>query len=325
MKEQKIRTERRRSKTNGDFDKPLHKTGLSILESAKGKQENGNFGGRTPTVSYDKNIEPAWVKNTSRRSPDWKRAIANYAAIHLIEYGDVIQVGSGTTFNALMDKIIERQLDTQEAFDLIVLTSNLQILAKGRDAQNRDQSLFGTMQIILTGGSLNMSLDSLTGEYAAKGVYSDFIFPTTTFFGASGLSFSGGLTIRYQFEEELSTQVAYAKRPTAQRVLLCDHTKLGRKIGLNAGLSIEDLLERTDKCFVISTLPDNNSEESLQEIKVIEQEEEGLKTLLTRLLEDDTRGEYSDKEFALRLVSLEGEVKREISLSKLRSERNRIG
>lgn len=322
MKEQKIKAELRRTKGNGDFDQLSHRAGLSILESAKRNQRNGNSGGRNTTVSYDKNIEPAWVKKCSRRAPDWKRAIANYAAIHLIGYGDVIQVGSGTTFNALMDKIIERQLDTQDAFDLIVLTSNLQVLAKGRDAQSRDQSLFGTMQIILTGGSLNMSLDSLTGEYAAKGVYSDFIFPTTTFFGASGLSFCDGLTIRYQFEEEISTQVAYAKRPTDQRVLLCDHTKLGKKVGLNAGLSIEDLLLDTDKCFVISTLPDNKSEESSQEIKVIEQEEKALNDLLTRLLDEDTGGRYSEKEFALRLVGLEGEVKREISLSKLRNERN---
>jgi DeoR/GlpR family transcriptional regulator of sugar metabolism len=323
MKAQKTKTERKRLAPNGTYRQHLHLAGLLNSDSSNGQMEGLDVGGIPATTSHDKSIEPAWVKKCSRRAPDWKRVIANYAATHLIGYGDVIQLGSGTTFNALMDKVIERQLVTEDALDLIVLTSNLQVLAKGRDAQSKDQRLFGTMQIILTGGSLNMSLDSLTGEYAAKGVNSEFIFPTTTFFGASGLSFRDELTIRYQFEEEISTQVAYATRPTNQRVLLCDHTKLGRKVGLNAGLSIEKLLLSTEKCLVISTFPDSESPESEQEIKMIEQEGGELEGLLHRLLDEDTASLYHDKEFALRLINPQGEVKKEISLSELRRKRKR--
>jgi DeoR/GlpR family transcriptional regulator of sugar metabolism len=284
--------------------------------------------GEDCTQSQDRkhvSVEPAWVKQCSTFAPEWKRAIAEYSAIHLIDYGDVIQLGSGTTFNAVMDRIIERQLDTKIALDLIILTSNLQVMAKGRDAQSKYQGIFGTMQIILTGGALQMSLDSLTGEYAAKGVSSESIYPKTTFFGARGLSFRGELTIRYQFEEEISTQVAYATRPTERRVLLCDHTKLGTKGGWKAGLTIESLLSTTDKCFVISTLPDDNSEDSAQAIKTIEEEEQELRSLLSRLLAADSAGKYAKKEFALRLLDIDGNVKRETSLSMLRDETSEKG
>ena len=304
---------------NGSPGSQRERVGVMNSDFVGGASKNNHFGKQRPNESQDKGIEPAWVKQCSTLAPEWKEAIAKYAAIHLIRYGDVIQVGSGTTFNALMDKIIERQLNNKVALDLIILTSNLQVMSQGRGAQSRDQSIFGTMQIILTGGAFHMSLDSLTGEYAAKGVSTDLIFPRTTFFGASGMSFAEGLAIRYQFEEEISTQVAYATRPTGRRVLLCDHTKLGKKAGWKAGLTVESLLSNTDECLVISTLPDDDCEENSLAIRRIQQEGEELKTLLRQLLyENDDR--YSEKEFALRLIGPDAEVREEISLSNLREE-----
>jgi DeoR/GlpR family transcriptional regulator of sugar metabolism len=295
-----------------------HKRSGSIKELVQG---NGTQpGGAT---GHDMNVSAAWVTTSSGRQPKSKLAIAQYAAGHLIEYGDVIQLGSGTTLNALMDKIIERQLEQKKALDLIILTSNLQVLSRASEAQSKEQSLLGTMQIILTGGALQPSLDSLIGEFAAAGVKTELIQPTTTFFGASGLSFRDGLTIRYQFEEEISTQVAYAIRPTSRRVLLVDHTKFGSKTGWKAGLTLESLLSNTETCYVITTLPEGDSGEDVRWRRVIEQEEEGLRKLLQNLLEADAKGDYADKEFALLLVDGGAKIIRQVALSEIRDELRR--
>lgn len=319
MKAEKMSTERRRTAPNGVVAQHIQPAEIKAGRGRNGETRAAAPQNRSIGASSVKE-GAAWVKQSSRREPDSKRAIAHYAATHLIEYGDVIQVGSGTTFNALMDKIIEGQLDKQNGLDLIILTSNLQVLSRASDAQSRDQSIFGTMQIILTGGALQMSLDSLIGEFAAEGVKTELIHPRTTFFGASGLSFRDGLTVRYQFEEEISTQVAYATRPTSRRVLLCDHTKFGRKTGWKAGLTLESLLLNTDTCLIISTLPEGNSKESVQWRKVIEQEEDELRVLLRSLLSGPAADTYADKEFALRLVDRRGKVIRQVALSELRNE-----
>jgi DeoR/GlpR family transcriptional regulator of sugar metabolism len=265
---------------------------------------------------------PGWVTECSQRSPQWKHALNRHAATHLIEYGDVIQVASGTTFNDLMDTIVEDQIRSTKPLDLIVLTSNLQVMAKGRDAQAREPRLFSSMQIVLTGGALQGSLESLTGEYAAKGVRYGFIYPKTVFLGAAGLSFQDNqLTITYQFQDEISTQVAYATRPTSHRVILCDHSKLGRRTAWNAELSIPALLEHTNQCTIITTLPDPRSA-NIEELRRIEQEEAAFVSLIAPFLEDPN---YAHKDLALRLVGVGGDVKREHSLKNLRRQHRRRG
>lgn len=274
-------------------------------------------------VGSNQFVMGAWVTECSRLAPEWKHALAHHAATHLIGYGDVIQLGSGTTFNCLMDKIIERQVKSKKAFDLIVLTSNLQVLAKGRDAQTTNPSIFGTMQIVLTGGALQTSLDSLTGEYAAKGVSFPFIYPRTVFLGAAGLTFRDGqFTITYQFQDELSTQVAYATRPTSHRVILCDHQKLGKKAAWNSELTIDKLLAQTNECTIISTLPDKNDNSEASYMKTIEQEERAFLDLIEPLAANK---DFADKKCAFRLIGTDGEVKREHSLSALREQRAKRG
>jgi len=51
-------------------------------------------------------------------------------------------------------------------------------------------------------GALQVSLESLTGEYAAKGVRYAFINPRTVFLGAAGLTFREKFSITYQFQDE---------------------------------------------------------------------------------------------------------------------------
>jgi len=262
-------------------------------------------------------VQGAWVVECSRRKPKWKYALAHHAATHLIQYGDVIQIGSGTTFNCLMEKIIELQETRRKAYDLIILTTNLQVLAKGRDAQARDP-MFSAMQIVLTGGALQVSLESLTGEYAAKGVRYAFINPRTVFLGAAGLTFREKFSITYQFQDEISTQVAYATRPTNHRVILCDHSKLGTKAAWDAELTIDSLLHDTNECTIISTLPDQGDPEDGAYAGIIEQEQQAFQTLIEPIAANK---DYNDKKFAFRLINTAGEVKWEHSLNAIREQR----
>jgi hypothetical protein len=261
----------------------------------------------------------AWVTECSQRKPKWKHALAHHTATHLIQYGDVIQLGSGTTFNSLMEKIIELQESRKKAYDLIILTTNLQVLAKGRDAQARDP-MFSATQIVLTGGALQVSLESLTGEYAAKGVRYAFINPRTVFLGAAGLTFNEKLSITYQFQDEISTQIAYATRPTKHRVILCDHSKLGTRAAWDAELTIDSLLQDTNECTIVSTLPDKDDPEDGKYVRTIEQEQQAFQNLIEPLASNK---DYAEKKLAFRLIDAAGEVKWEHSLTALREQRTK--
>lgn len=275
-------------------------------------------------------IKAGWIDHWSGVATDWKEAIAIYAANHpeFIDYGTVIQLGSGTSFNKLMEKIVDRQKDQRRGLDLIILTTNLKVLEIGRDAQYQDAGVFSTMQMILTGGSLQFSLHSFVGKYAEEGVRSRMIRPNVVFFGAAGLSFdSHDVTITYQFQEELSTQVSYATRPTDHRVILCDHTKLGKKSAWNSDITARSMLETTDRCTIVSTLPevtpdasDRERKEIEHQIQIVDAQGTAFEQLLDRLAGDAF---FENKEFALRLVDRQARVKREFSLSDRRATRMR--
>jgi DeoR/GlpR family transcriptional regulator of sugar metabolism len=263
-------------------------------------------------------IMPAWVQMCSGVAIDWKRAISQHVVLHFIKYGMAVQMGSGTTFNILMDEIVSLQKRKRQPLDLIILTTNLQVLEKGRDARNAHPEIFNDMQIILTGGSLHSSLHSLAGQYAAEGVRTELIFPRIVFLGAAGLNFDGGeVTITYQFHDELSTQISYATRPTDQRVILCDHTKLGNKAAWKADITAASLLANTRECIFLSTVPDDGE----REMPVIKQQARAFDSLLERLMRDKA---YEDKNLALRFVNKNGEViLPERSLSEKRKESRR--
>ena len=250
-----------------------------------------------------------WVQYTAEISQDCKRALAEYAATHLVNFGMVIQVGSGTTFNYLMDEVIERQKCQKQALNLMVLTTNLIVLEKGMAAQKEHPDIFNTMQLILTGGSPQLSLHSVSGEFAAEGVANDIIHPDTIFFGAAGLCFDrGDIEITYQFQDELSTQVAYATRPAEHRVLLCDHTKLGKKSAWKAKLTLESVLSKSDRFSIVSTMPDD-ADPSMEMIKA---QVNGFKTIVSAL----DKATWASKVIELRFVDKKGAVKLEVSWPK---------
>jgi hypothetical protein len=248
------------------------------------------------------------VARAGDRAKDWKMTLVHHVVTHgFISYGDSLWLGSGTTPIHLMKGIVAAQVAKREAPDLAIVTSNLQVLYAMRDAQRDNADIFSNTQVILTGGRLNSSLDSLIGDYAVQAVNGDWFSPRTVFFGAAGLTFKGGLNISFQFEEEISTQVAFATRPTSKRVLLVDHTKLGKPSFSKAKLSLESLMKDAEVCFVITTV-DKKDPDSIARI---ESERRSLDDLLAPLRK---KNDLKAKDFVFRVINSDNAVEFEVRL-----------
>lgn len=255
-----------------------------------------------------------WVQTRSEVAIEWKRAVSNYAATHLIKHGDVVQGGPGTTNVEFMEALVARQVATKRGLDLIFMTTSLPVMAKGRDAKEKHVEILQGMQLILTGGAFQGPIDSLVGPYAVQGIRSEMLRPNWVFFGSAGLSFDPSFSIRYQFDDELATQEAYATRPTDHRVLLCDHTKLGRNVGWKANLAVVSILEHAKSFHIVTTYPDAADPARA----IVDEQVEAFRNLIKNLAEEigkDENHPLRGKEFALRLVNKSGEVaKEDISL-----------
>jgi DeoR/GlpR family transcriptional regulator of sugar metabolism len=261
-----------------------------------------------------------WVARAGDRAKEWKNALVHHVVTHdFISYGDPILLGSGTTPIYLMKGIVTAQITKGEAPDLAIVTSNLQVLYAVRDAQRNNADIFGNTQVILTGGRLNSSLDSLIGDDAVRAIMGDWFSVRTVFFGAAGLTFKGGLNISFQFEEEISTQVAFATRPTSKRVLLVDHTKLGKPSFSRANLNLDSLMKDAEICYVITTV-DKKDPESMA---LVQSEGRALEDLLAPLRK---KKEYEGKDFVYRVINGENAVEFEVRLQETKqAHRNHTG
>src|SRR5205823_2056836 len=100
--------------------------------------------------------------------------------------GHIVQLAAGTTNMFIMDALIETQLKSNKGLDIVIMTTSLPIIAKGREAKERHVEQLQGMQLILTGGALHGPTDSLIGSYAVEGVSSPMLRPTVVFCGAAG-------------------------------------------------------------------------------------------------------------------------------------------
>jgi DeoR/GlpR family transcriptional regulator of sugar metabolism len=256
-----------------------------------------------------------WVLRSAGKANEWKRALAHHVVSHgFIHYGDSLLIGSGTTSIYVCKALVEAQLERREALDLPIVTSNFQFMYTMRDAQRKNGAIFGDTQVIMTGGRLNHSLDSLIGDIAARAVQDANLHPSLVIFGAAGLSFQEGMNMTYHFEEEISTQVAFATRPTVTRILLCDHTKMGVNSFYDANLSIKSLMETATNCYVITTYDPADTSAATR----LEKEQHGLMQQLSELVERD---DLAGKDFIFRMIRADGSVEREIRLDELRHRR----
>jgi hypothetical protein len=151
----------------------------------------------------------------------------------------------------------------------------------------------------------------MIGDHAALSIRSDLFNPRVVFLGAAGLTFQNGLSISFQFEEEISTQKAFATRSTTDRVLLCDHEKVGRPSFYNLKLSIEELMENALNCYILTTYDPDCPEVQM----MLMEEEQALRKLLEPLAEDHR---FDSKDFVFRMIRADGTVERELRLSELR-------
>ena len=268
-----------------------------------------------PTNERDPDHLRTWIVRSADKADEWKRALSHHVVSHgFIHYGDSLLIGSGTTLIYLSRALVESQLAKQEALDLAILTSNFQVQYNMRDAQRNNAAIFGDTQVIITGGRLNHSLDSLVGGFAASAVQAPNLHPNIVFFGASGLTFQERMHVTYHFEEEISTQVAFATRPTVNRILLCDHTKIGCKSFYDANLSIESLMETAKNCYVITTYDPSNT----VAVDTLSREQAALTEQLSALID---RQDLIEKDFIFRMIRADGAVEREVRLDELRHRR----
>ena len=108
-------------------------------------------------------MDRTWIQKRSTLEVDEKHLLARYAAWHLVSHGQVLFLGTGSTLCALMREVIGRQVQ-DVALDLLVVTSNLQIVGMGRASDKQEQDADGDQeeasfwqackatQIVLTGG-----------------------------------------------------------------------------------------------------------------------------------------------------------------------------
>jgi DeoR/GlpR family transcriptional regulator of sugar metabolism len=296
---------------------------------------------QAPESSYRDRIvarerDMSWVAHHSTLQIHYKNAISSHAVSHFLRFGQVVQMGSGTTLNALMAQITDYQKSQKTPLDLNILTTNLEIAQMGKEAAESDPKIFGSTQVIITGGMLLPSLNALVGTYAADNVRTDLIKPDIVFVGVAGIGFGkphGKIT--YHFDHELETQESYATRPTYHRVVLCDHTKLGKTTRWCAGASVLSLLGDANECTILSSYPDekdvgylNNSLQNVEGLaERIRDEIENIKHQIKafKQLTDYWRSDLVDKlpgqsekkrktQLRLRLVNIKGEVVEEVRL-----------
>jgi DeoR/GlpR family transcriptional regulator of sugar metabolism len=250
---------------------------------------------------------PTWVLNCEKDAAQEKQAIAKFAVKEFIRYGSVIQIGSGTTFDVLIDSILNYQIKKPEALDLVIMTTNLSVLQRVRDALVDHIDVLGSTQVILTGGAVHKSLNSLVGPFAAAGVQSQTLIPDFVFWGACGLQFQKEFLITYQFGDELEVQESYACRPTRHRVLLADHNKFRAVSAWRAQISLLSMLQNTNQCTLITTMPEEHPM-----ISRVQKEVRAFEALLDSVvdaeqLDKELAKQLEGKELSLRVVDLAGQ------------------
>jgi len=251
----------------------------------------------------------AWNDHHEKKQATPKAVVAQYVATHLVQFGQVIQMASGTTLTAVMNKLIERQTITKKPLELIIMTTNLDIANLAREASLVHPAIFATQQVLLTGGELHPSLLSLVGPLAAQGVMTAAINPSIVILGAAAVSFQADYgALIYHYGNELGTQIAYANRPTKHRIIIFDCEKLNIESGFKS-TSFDQTLKTADEVSLICNFPDTGTREEIDRVRA---EIEKFEEMLDRMKHDKS-GILANKTFRLRLIDSSGNVHTEIS------------
>jgi DeoR/GlpR family transcriptional regulator of sugar metabolism len=151
-----------------------------------------------------------------------KEAIAEVAAT-MVEDGDAIAFGPGTTTLALARRLTQRR-------DLTVVTNSILVSQALQDAPE--------IHLLLSGGLVRSATHALVGPIAEQSLGG--LFVTTLFLSGNGLTASRGLSTPDVLTAAVDRRLAGS---AARIVVLADHTKVGvETMSLTVGIEEIDTL-----------------------------------------------------------------------------------
>lgn len=110
-----------------------------------------------------------------------------------------------------------------------------------------------SLSLVLTGGEYDMQHDALFGCIAVASL--EAIKCHTSIIGTSGITLEkGGGPHSHALTAEKVIKEAIFKKKVEHRIIVCDHTKLGREDSLLCG-KIEDIVKDADKCTIVIGCP----------------------------------------------------------------------
>ncbi len=261
-------------------------------------------------------FDASWLEHCAGEYPDEKRVLGEYIATHqYFKYGDHAIIGSGTTLNTLVDCLFDHQITQDDSLDLNLLSVSMHVLERGAEVRRTHTNLFLNTQISLTGGQILPGLHSLIGSAAIASITSPLFNPSQVYFGAIGVCFGcEELALYYEFDGELSTQVAIANRVDVDhKCLLFAPHKLGRKRGWRADVTLDSLMRRTRMCTFVSILPESGELRA-----IVNDQVDAFEALLDSLVD---KGRFAGQEIRLVLLNSTGEEKVHSTLSQRRAAR----
>ncbi|MGD8457856.1 MAG: DeoR/GlpR family DNA-binding transcription regulator [Anaerolineales bacterium] len=153
-------------------------------------------------------IEPEF-SHSVKSYPQEKQWIG-YSAAQLVQSGDTVFIGIGTTTSQISSHLRNRV----DLADVTIVTNNI-VAALEIESD--------TFDVILVGGSLRRTANSLVGRFATEVI--DQIYANKTFIGADGLSFKYGCTSPVSAEAETTKRMI--ERTHGEVILVADHSKWG--------------------------------------------------------------------------------------------------
>lgn len=154
-----------------------------------------------------------------------KAAIAYYAADQIIRDPGNLFFDAGSTLTMIARATFKRA--NKEGLSLVVTTNNMDISRDflARESYSPDPNLCD-VSLQLTGGTHNRQHHALFGMLAATTL--NTVYPEDVFMGVTGLRFKDGLFYHGATEEQPIKTALYSKE-VRRRILVCDHSKMGRR------------------------------------------------------------------------------------------------
>jgi len=194
-----------------------------------------------------------------------KKMLAQYVAGKLIKPETTVFLDAGSTIRSVAQAIFEIEnaengkveIESQrrhEQMKLCIMTNNMMIFQDFNDYLTRgglpaDHSL----SLVLTGGEYDMQHDALFGCIAVASL--EAIKCHTSVIGTSGITLEKeGGPHSHALTAEKVIKEAIFKKKVDHRIIVCDHTKLGREDSLPCG-KMEDIRHNAKKCTIVIGAP----------------------------------------------------------------------